>query len=167
MRSFTIRTAPSAGNLRIKQEDDHGPSNVIDACYRKLDGYRLVIRSDPSGAARMRAVWTEVGSAAAAKAKAANTGTVSGFSNLKKIGPERAVVAVRSHQGTYIVTTADGRSIKFGETFFRFKINSSKNRPLGREPVIVPTGMTGDRATVIFAPPTEISDLIKVDARIN
>ncbi len=108
-----------------------------------------------------------VGSAAAAKAKAANTGTVSGFSNLKKVGPERAVVAVRSHQGTYIVTTADGRSIEFRENDLRFKIDSSENRPLGREPVIVPTGMTGDRATVIFAPPTEISDLIKVDARIN
>jgi cytochrome c len=89
------------------------------------------------------------------------TGSAPQFQNLKEVGPERQVVAIHYHQDTYKVTTADGRSADFWEANFRFKIDWSNTGPLICKPVILPTGMMGDRASVIFASPAEISALIK------
>jgi cytochrome c len=83
------------------------------------------------------------------------------FQNLKEAGPERQVVAIQYHQDTYRVITADGRSTDFWEANLRFKIDSSHTGPLSEKPVILPTGMMGDRASVFFASPAEISILIK------
>jgi cytochrome c len=86
------------------------------------------------------------------------------FQNLKEVGPERQVVAIRYHQDTYTVATADGRSTHFWEANLRFKIDSSGNGPAAGRPVILPTGMMGDRASVFFTSPAEISALIKQQA---
>ena len=83
------------------------------------------------------------------------------FQNLKEAGPDRQVVAIRYQQDTYKVTTADGRSTDFWEANLRFKIDSSTTGPLSGKPVILPTGMMGDRASVFFASPAEMSALIK------
>lgn len=83
------------------------------------------------------------------------------FQNLKEVGPERQVVAIHYNQDIYTVTTADGRSTDFWEANLRFKIDSSSMGPLGGKPVISPTGMMGDRASVFFASPAEMSTLIK------
>ena len=83
------------------------------------------------------------------------------FQNLKEAGPERQVVAIHYHQDTYRVITADGRSTDFWEANLRFKIDSSNTGPLSGKPVILPTGMMGDRASVFVASPTEMSTLIK------
>jgi len=83
------------------------------------------------------------------------------FQNLKMAGLERQVVSIHFHQDRYSVTTADGRSTDFWETNLRFKIDSSDTGPLGGKPVILPAGITGDRASVFFSSPTEISALIK------
>jgi cytochrome c len=83
------------------------------------------------------------------------------FQKLKEVGPDRQVVTIQYDQDTYKVTTADGRSTEFWEANLRFKIDSSHTGPLTGKPVILPTGMMGDRASVFFASPEEMSTLIK------
>jgi len=83
------------------------------------------------------------------------------FQNLKEAGPDRQVVTIRYDKDTYKVTTADGRSTDFSEANLRFKIDSSDYGPLAGRPVILPSGMMGDRALVFFASPAEMSALIK------
>jgi cytochrome c len=94
-------------------------------------------------------------------AKDEKTRTVPPFQNLKEAGPERQVVAIHYHQDTYRVITADGRSAEFWESNLRFKIDSSDTGPWSGRAVILPTGMMGDRASVFFASPAEISTFIK------
>jgi hypothetical protein len=89
------------------------------------------------------------------------TGSAPQFQNLNEVGPERQVVAIHYHQDTYKVTTADGRTADFWEANLRFKIDSGSTGPLTGKPVMLPTGMMGDRASVFFASPAEISALIK------
>jgi len=83
------------------------------------------------------------------------------FQNLKEAGPDCQVVTIHYDQDTYKITTADGPSTDFWEANLRFKIDSSDNGPLSGEPVILPSGMMGDRALVFFASPAEMSALIK------
>ena len=94
-------------------------------------------------------------------AKDMKIGLAPQFQNLKEAGPERQVVAIHYHQDTYRVITADGRSTDFWEANLRFKIDSSDTGPVSDKPVILPTGMMGDRASVFFASPAEMSTLIK------
>jgi cytochrome c len=88
-------------------------------------------------------------------------GSAPQFQDLKEIGPDRQVVTIRYNRDTYKITTADGQSADFSETNLRFKIDSSHAGPLAGRPVILPTGMMGDRVTVFFASPAEMSALIK------
>ncbi len=94
-------------------------------------------------------------------ARDTKTGLAPQFQNLKEVGPDRQVVTIHYDQDTYRVTTADGRSTEFWEANLRFKIDSSDIGPLTGKPVILPSGMTGDRALVFFASPAEMSALIK------
>jgi len=89
------------------------------------------------------------------------TGLAPKFQNLKEVGPDRQVATIHYDRDTYKITTADGRSSDFWEANLRFKIDSSDTGPLAGKPVILPTGMMGDRASVFFASPAEMSDLIK------
>jgi cytochrome c len=89
------------------------------------------------------------------------TGLTSQFQDLKEVGPDRQVVTIRYNRDTYKITTADGQSADFLETNLRFKIDSSHAGPLAGRPVILPTGMMGDRVTVFFASPGEMSASIK------
>ena len=68
-----------------------------------------------------------------------------GFQDLKKLGTDRQVQAIRYCHDTYHVTTAD----------------SSDTGPLAGKPVILPAGMMGDRASVFFAAPEEIGTFLK------
>jgi cytochrome c len=87
-------------------------------------------------------------------------GSASPLQDLKKLGPQWQVVTVCHAQGAYSVTTADGRKVDFREADLRFKIDSSTAGPANGKPVILPTGMMGDRASVILASPAEIGTLI-------
>lgn len=83
------------------------------------------------------------------------------FQNLKEVGLDRQLATIHYDKDTYKVTTADGRSTDFWEANLRFKIDSSDFGPLAGKPVILPSGMMGDRASVFFASPGEMSALIK------
>jgi cytochrome c len=80
--------------------------------------------------------------------------------NLKKLADNVRVNAIALCGDTYRVTTADGRTRAFWERNLRFKTDSSSEGPDKGAPAIVGAGMMGDRASVIFAAPDEISAII-------
>jgi cytochrome c len=71
------------------------------------------------------------------------------------------VNAITYCRDTYRVTTADGKTRAFSERNLRLKTDSSKDRPQSGAPALLPAGMMGDRADVIFAAPEEISKIIE------
>jgi cytochrome c len=81
--------------------------------------------------------------------------------NLKKLEPEDRVKSIAYCRDTYRVTTADGEEHVFWERNLRFKTDSSEVGPEKDAPAIVGAGMMGDRASVIFAAPDEISASVK------
>ena len=84
-----------------------------------------------------------------------------GKADLRK-APAEAQVKALSHCGdTYTVETADGKKNKVWEFNLRLKTDSSKLGPLPGNPVVVGAGMQGDRASIVFASPKEISGFIK------
>jgi cytochrome c len=80
--------------------------------------------------------------------------------NLKTLDPEDRVQAITHCGDTYKVTTANGKMRDFWERNLRFKTDVSEEGPQKGAPALVPAGMMGDRADVIFATPEEISGFI-------
>ena len=81
--------------------------------------------------------------------------------DLKK-APSHGQVTAISHCGdTYSVKTADGKIEQVWEFNLRFKTDSSELGPRPGKPVIVGAGMQGDRASVVFANPSEISAFVR------
>lgn len=81
--------------------------------------------------------------------------------DLKQAPPEGQVTALDHCRETYTVKTADGKTSKVWEFNLRLKTDSSPLGPRPGKPVIVGSGMQGDRASVVFAAPGEISRFIK------
>jgi len=81
--------------------------------------------------------------------------------NLKSLEPAKQVKAITYCHDTYRVTTADGKTRPFWERNLRFMTDSSRDGPDKGAPAIMPAGMLGDRASVIFAAPEEITKLIE------
>jgi cytochrome c len=81
--------------------------------------------------------------------------------DLKALEPKMQVKAITYCHDTYRVTTADGKKRAFWERNLRLKTDSSKEGPQNGIPALVPAGMMGDRADVIFAAPEEISKMIE------
>jgi cytochrome c len=80
---------------------------------------------------------------------------------LSKAPLSEQVSALRYCKDTYFVTTAAGETFKMWEFNLRFKTDSSEYGPRPGKPVLVGTGMRGDRAQLVFAAPEEIGALIK------
>jgi cytochrome c len=81
--------------------------------------------------------------------------------NLKNLEPGKQVKAITYCRDTYRVTTADGKTRAFWERNLRFMTDSGKDGPESAAPAIMPAGMMGDRAAVIFAAPEEINKIIE------
>lgn len=81
--------------------------------------------------------------------------------NLKALEPPQQVTAIRYCRDTYRVTTAAGDLPPYWERNLRFKTDSSETGPARGRPAIMPAGMMGDRASVIFADPAEIGEFIE------
>jgi cytochrome c len=84
-----------------------------------------------------------------------------GMTDLKKVGRESQVRAIRLCRDSYFVTKADGKTAAFWEPNLRFETDTSNLGPPSGTPAIMPAGMLGDRATIIFAAPEEIGRFIK------
>ena len=80
--------------------------------------------------------------------------------NLKKLDPADRVQSINHCGDTYKVSTTDGKTRDFWERNLRFKTDVSDDGPQKGAPALVPAGMMGDRADVIFATPDEISGFI-------
>ena len=80
--------------------------------------------------------------------------------NLKNPDPAERVQEITYCKDTYTITTADGQTRKFWERNLRLKTDASGDGPEKSAPALVPAGMMGDRADVIFADPSEISQRI-------
>ena len=82
-------------------------------------------------------------------------------SDLKTAPPAGQVRSIKHCGDTYTVETADGKAEKVWEFNLRFKTDSSKLGPAPGKPVVVGAGMQGDRASIVFASPREISESIQ------
>lgn len=81
--------------------------------------------------------------------------------NLRRLASTQRIQAITLCRDTYRVATADGIVHEFWERNLRFKTDSSPDGPEKGAPAILDAGMMGDRASVIFAIPDEISTWIK------
>lgn len=81
--------------------------------------------------------------------------------NLKTLKPAQQVQTIRQCRDTYHVVTGDGETHDFWEPNLRFKTDSGDLGPPSGRPALVPAGMMGDRADIIFAKPEEMSGSIK------
>jgi cytochrome c len=80
--------------------------------------------------------------------------------DLKSAPPEGQVRSIKYCGDTYTIETADGKVEKVWEFNLRLKSDSSKLGPHPGKPIVVGAGMQGDRASVVFASPKEISSAI-------
>jgi cytochrome c len=134
-----------------------------------LPGNRMTFRGFNDAQARADLIaYLQAATAAGARAEATEQGGMMGggmarsdLPDLKAVGPEQQVTAIRYCSDTYHVTTAAGETYPFWEFNLRFKTDSSGNGPRPGHAALQPAGMMGDRASVIFADPEEISSFIE------
>ncbi len=81
--------------------------------------------------------------------------------NLKELGKDHRVRAIRYCGDSYYVTSVLGKTLSYWEFNLRFKTDSSPDGPPKGTPVLIRASMRGDRAFVIFSSPEEISTMIK------
>jgi cytochrome c len=81
--------------------------------------------------------------------------------NLKALPSDQQVAAIRHCGDSYYVTTVSGETLPFWEFNLRFKTDSSDKGPQKEHPALVRAGMMGDRASIIFADPADISAAIE------
>ena len=79
----------------------------------------------------------------------------------KQAPPQGQVTALSHCSDTYVVKTADGKVNRVWEFNLRLKTDTSPLGPWRGKPVIVGAGMQGDRASIVFSSPDEISSFIK------
>ncbi len=129
-----------------------------------VPGNRMAFRGLPDRQARADLI-AYLAQAGSGETSAQSSGMMGGMGggelpDLETLGPEHRVTAVRHCEDTYEVATADGSSEPYWELNLRFKTDGSELGPAPGKPVIVGAGMMGDRASVVFASPQEISPFI-------
>jgi len=83
------------------------------------------------------------------------------LTDLKNIPPDQQVEAVQVCQGQYRVKLRDGTTERFTEFDLRFKTDSGPSGPRLGVPALVPAGVRGERAWLIFSRPEEMAVFIK------
>lgn len=81
--------------------------------------------------------------------------------NLRNADAAAQVVSLTHCRDTYTLNTVKGSTHRIWEFNLRLKTDSSEYGPLPGKPVITGSGMMGDRASIVFASPAEISGFIK------
>jgi len=81
--------------------------------------------------------------------------------DLKKAPPDHQVEGVNYCKGTYRLKLKDGSTSDFNEFDLRFKTDSGPTGPNPGAPVLIPAGMAGDRAFLVFAEPDELKNMLK------
>jgi hypothetical protein len=117
---------------------------------RKTNGKRLTVN---------RRATFMLGMGGLVSAAAPTVASASQLANLKAVGLQGQIIAIRRNGNAFEVKTADGRNSVFQESNLRFKVDSSDLGPLVGKPVVLPGGRRGDRATIFFASAAEIAAL--------
>lgn len=81
--------------------------------------------------------------------------------DLRKAGADAQVTSIQHCRDTYTVVTRDRKVHKIWEYNLRLKTDSTNRGPQPGMPVIVDSGMRGDRFSIVFASPAEISKQIR------
>lgn len=84
---------------------------------------------------------------------------------LRELGPNNIVTAIRYCGDAYFVTTAASNTLPLWEFNLRFKTDSGPNGPARGKPVLIELGMRGDRVFVVFAHPDEVARFIKAECK--
>ena len=134
--------------------DNEMPFNGIKDARDRADLLAFLKEATKSGAAPQRSAQAQMGGMGGMMGGG-------GDSNLKSLDRARQVKAITYCHDSYRVTTANGKTRHFWERNLRFMTDSSKNGPESGAPAIMPAGMLGDRAAVIFAAPEEITKMIE------
>jgi cytochrome c len=71
--------------------------------------------------------------------------------NLSLVENNQRIKDIHHCRDAYYVTTADGAQFPFWETNVRMKTDSSARGPKKGEPVLLSSGMTGDRVSIVFS----------------
>ncbi len=75
--------------------------------------------------------------------------------HLKDTPAHRQVDKLSYCKGTYHIVTKEGEPFEFPEFNLRFKTDSGPTGPAPGTPVVIPAGMQGDRAFIVFADPAD------------
>jgi cytochrome c len=80
--------------------------------------------------------------------------------DLSSLGANQRINEIRHCRDAFYVTTADGAAFPFWETNVRLKTDTSARGPKRGEPVLLRSGMAGDRVTIVFSSLAEIGRLV-------
>jgi cytochrome c len=80
--------------------------------------------------------------------------------DVSSLGDNQRIKEIRHCRDGYYVTTADGAQFPFWETNVRIKIDTSARGPGKGEPVLLRSGMAGDRVSVVFASLADLNRLL-------
>jgi cytochrome c len=154
--SEALRSAAVTWNAATLDPWLADPRGFIPNNLMKFPGIR-----DAKARADLIAYLQQAGSGQAGTPEDEDGMTAGDVPSLKQLQPNQQVTAIRYCGDTYNVTTANGETVPFWERNLRFKTDSSAEGPEKGKPALMPAGMMGDRASLIFAEPAEISALIE------
>jgi len=75
---------------------------------------------------------------------------------LRNLADDQVVRAIAYCRSEYALTMASGAQHRYPEFNLRFKTDGGRTGPEPGKPALLPAGMRGDRAQVIFASPEEL-----------
>ena len=81
---------------------------------------------------------------------------------LRNLASDQVVERIGYCKGEYTVTMANGARHSYKELNLRFKTDSSRDGPEVGKPALLPAGMRGDRAQVIFSGLDDLKRLLVV-----
>ncbi len=125
-----------------------------------IPGNQMSFRGITDEAAR-RDLIAYLRAASAAAAPRAGDRAPAGPANLRQAPASSQVRSVSYCPDAYRVATADGKTHVFWEFNLRLKTDSSADGPLAGKPVLMGSGMMGDRASIVFATPEEIGAIVR------
>jgi cytochrome c len=80
--------------------------------------------------------------------------------DLSSAGSSQRIKKIRHCRDAYHITTVDGAEFPFWETNVRIKTDVSARGPKSGEPVLLRSGMVGDRVSVVFSGLADLKTLI-------
>ena len=80
--------------------------------------------------------------------------------DLSSLGDNQRIRQIRHCRDAYYITTANGAQFPFWETNVRIKTDTSARGPKAGEPVLLRSGMAGDRVSVVFSSLADITRLV-------